>query len=191
MVWPCPLPVDVYAAAGRGVGFPRPLDCLSCGGTMTFWSGYQRYVRVGGRSRKIFVPRLRCGRCGVSHALLPAFVLAWRLDVDGWFGDRAGGRRRVRCAPGRGPGGCPVYDRAGGCAGSPAGPWSSARGSRRWPSSWARSRSARLMGRAGSQWPASGRRFRRPPGWLAVGLWRFASAVSGGRLIAANKAHPT
>jgi transposase-like protein len=48
---------------------------------MTFWSGYQRYVRAGGRCRKIFVPRLRCGRCGVTHALLSAFVLAWRLDV--------------------------------------------------------------------------------------------------------------
>ncbi|HLN68145.1 MAG TPA: DUF6431 domain-containing protein [Streptosporangiaceae bacterium] len=64
----------------RGVGFPRP-DCPSCGGPMTFWSGYQRYVRAGGRCRKIFVPRLRCGRCRVSHALLPALVLAWRLDV--------------------------------------------------------------------------------------------------------------
>jgi len=28
------------------------------------------------------------------------------------------------------------------------------------------------------------------PGWLAVGLWRFASAVSGGRLIAANTVSP-
>jgi hypothetical protein len=28
------------------------------------------------------------------------------------------------------------------------------------------------------------------PGWLAVGRWRFASAVSGGRLIAANTVSP-
>ena len=28
------------------------------------------------------------------------------------------------------------------------------------------------------------------PGWLAVGLWRFASPVSGGRLIAANTTSP-
>ena len=28
------------------------------------------------------------------------------------------------------------------------------------------------------------------PGWLAVGRWRFASAVSGGRLIAANITSP-
>ena len=80
MVWPCPLAVDAYAAAGRGAGFPRP-DCPSCDVSMTFWSGYWRYVRAGGRCRKIFVPRVRCALCGVSHALLPAFVLAWRLDV--------------------------------------------------------------------------------------------------------------
>ena len=28
------------------------------------------------------------------------------------------------------------------------------------------------------------------PGWLAVGVWRFASSVSGGRLIAANTTSP-
>jgi hypothetical protein len=28
------------------------------------------------------------------------------------------------------------------------------------------------------------------PGWLALGVWRFASAVSGGRLIAANTTSP-
>jgi hypothetical protein len=28
------------------------------------------------------------------------------------------------------------------------------------------------------------------PGWLAAGAWRFASAVSGGRLIAANIISP-
>ena len=34
------------------------------------------------------------------------------------------------------------------------------------------------------------RRGRGLPGWLAVGLWRFASSVSGGRLIAANTTSP-
>ncbi len=74
MVWPCPLSVDAYAAAGREVEFPRP-DCPSCTGLLVFWSGYRRY----GRCQRIFVPRLRCR---VTHALLPAFVLAWRLDAS-------------------------------------------------------------------------------------------------------------
>ncbi len=38
IVWPCPLAVDAYAAAGRDLGFPRP-DCPSCGGPLVFWSG--------------------------------------------------------------------------------------------------------------------------------------------------------
>src|SRR5262245_61316398 len=73
MVWPCPLPVDAYVAAGRQVEFPRPA-CPACRAPMVLWSGYRRYVRAEGCCRKIFVPRLRCGCCRVSHALLPAFA---------------------------------------------------------------------------------------------------------------------
>src|SRR5262249_8033737 len=80
MVWPCTLPVDAYAAAGREVEFPRP-PCPSCAGPLVWWSGYPRWLRAPDRCHRIFVPRLRCGRCAVSHALLPAFVLAWRLDA--------------------------------------------------------------------------------------------------------------
>src|ERR1019366_2356961 len=90
IVWPCPLSVDAYAAAGREVEFPRP-DCPSCAGLLVFWSGYRRYVRAGGRCRRIFVPRLRCGRCRVTHALLPAFVLAWRLDAAEAIGTGSAG----------------------------------------------------------------------------------------------------
>ena len=63
IVWPCPLAVDAYAAAGRDLGFPCA-DCPSCAGPLVFWSGYRRYVREAGRYWKIFVPRLRCARCG-------------------------------------------------------------------------------------------------------------------------------
>src|ERR1039457_1152719 len=108
IVWPCPLSVDAYAAAGREVEFPRP-DCPSCAGLLVFWSGYRRYVRAGGRCRRIFVPRLRCGRCRVTHALLPAFVLAWRLDAAEAIGT-------VIAGVGGGAGGCraggPLYDSA-------------------------------------------------------------------------------
>ena len=86
IVWPCPLAVDADAAAGRDLGFPRP-DCPSCAGPLVFWPGYRRHVREAAGYRKIFVPRLRCG---VSHALLPAFTLAWRLDVTETIGSVAG-----------------------------------------------------------------------------------------------------
>ncbi|MGH3303216.1 MAG: DUF6431 domain-containing protein [Streptosporangiaceae bacterium] len=78
---------------------PRP-DCPSCAGPMTLWSGYRRHVRAGGRCWRIFVPRMRCRPCAVSHVLLPAFVLVWRLDAAETIGtvitvvaDDAGGVR--------------------------------------------------------------------------------------------------
>ncbi|HEX8912791.1 MAG TPA: DUF6431 domain-containing protein [Humisphaera sp.] len=194
IVWPCPLPVGAYAAAGREVVVPRP-DCPACGVPMMFWSGYRRHVRVAGACRKIFVPRLRCGRCGVTHALLPAFVLAWRLDVS-----EAVGSVIARVAGG--PGGVrPAAVLAGV-------PHSTARG-------WDRRFRARAPGLAAAfaalavelggepvRPDASAGRFALEaitaafgaaaglPGWLGLGRWRFASAVSGGTLIAANAASP-
>ncbi len=194
MVWPCPLPVDAYVAAGRRVEFPRP-GCPSCAGPLVLWAGYWRHVRAAGRCRKIFVPRLRCMACGVSHALLPAFVLAWRLDVAETVG------AVIAEVAGRECGVRPAAARVGV-------PYTTARGGVR-----------RFRGRAGEfgtafaalavelggpviipaaagcgfALEAIGAAFGAAaglPGWLAVGLWRFASAVSGGRLIAANTGSP-
>jgi len=194
MVWPCPLPVDAYAAAGRQAGFPRPA-CPSCAGPLVFWSGYRRHVRAAGRCRKVFVPRLRCGSCRVSHALLPAFVLAWRLDVAETVGtvvaEVAGGRCGVR----------PAAERAGV-------PYTTARG-------WVRRFAARApqigagfaalavdLGGLALSPPERPVRFALAaigaafaaasglPGWAGLGSWRFASSVSGGKLIAANITSP-
>lgn len=77
IVWPCPLGVDEYAAAGRDVEVPRP-TCPSCAKPMIFWSGYPRTVRDGD-DRLIWVRRSRCVPCRVSHCLLPAFCLRGRL----------------------------------------------------------------------------------------------------------------
>jgi len=194
MVWPCPLAVDVYAAAGRDVGFPRP-SCPSCAGPLVFWSGYRRYVRDAGRCQKIFVPRLRCAPCGASHALLPAFTLAWRLDTAESIGSAlaevAGGVCGVR----------PAAERAGV-------PYTTARG---WVRRF-RARAAELgvgfaalaveLGGEAVTPPAGAARFVLAavgaafaaaaglPGWRPVGAWRFASAVTGGMLIAANTISP-
>ena len=80
IVWPCPLGVEQYAAAGRQIEVPRP-DCPGCGRAMALWSGYARWVRVGGRAWRVWVRRTRCGSCRVTHALLPSFALARRVDV--------------------------------------------------------------------------------------------------------------
>jgi hypothetical protein len=133
--------------------------------------------------------------CGVSRALLPAFVLAWRLDVAETVGaviaEVAGGVSGVR----------PAAERAGV-------PYTTARG-------WVRRFFARAVG-LGTAFaalavelggdpvrpPAQAARFALAeisaafgaaaglPGWLAVGCWRFASSVSGGRLIAASTGSP-
>jgi len=194
MVWPCPLPVDAYVAAGREVEFPRPV-CPLCAGPLVLWSGYWRHVRAAGRCRKIFVPRVRCGPCGVSHALLPAFVLAWRLDVAETVGaviaEVAGGGCGVRPAAAR-----------------RAVPDTTARG-------WVRRFRCRALelgtgfaalavelGGDAVRPVADAGRFALAamgaafgaaaglPGWLALGVWRFACSVSGGRLIAANTISP-
>lgn len=134
MVWPCALTVEAYAAAGRAVRVPRP-DCLGCRRPMVFWSGYWRYVRRGGWCRKVFIRRGRCRGCGVTHALLPAFVLAWRLDAAEDAGAViarvAGGECGVR----------PAADAAGV-------PFTTARG-------WVRRFAARAAELAAGFWPAA------------------------------------
>ena len=198
IVWPCPLPVDAYVAAGREVEVPRP-DCPLCGEPLMSWSGYWRHVRAeglaGGRCRKIFVPRVRCAPCRVSHALLPAFVLAWRLDTAETIGaviaEVAGGACGVR----------PAAARLGV-------PYTTARG-------WVRRFRARAWELAvgfaalavelgGEAITPAGQASRLAlaaigaafdaaaglPGWLRLGAWRFASSVSGGKLIAASKDSP-
>jgi hypothetical protein len=70
------------------------------------WSGYERHLRNEG-DRVIWIPRVRCGSCGVTQALLPWFVLNRRWDevevigsalemtAEGW------GHRRIARALGR------------------------------------------------------------------------------------------
>lgn len=79
IVWPCRLDVSTYAALGRDVNPPRP-PCPRCGGPTGPWSGYLRHLRDAGLHR-IFVPRVRCRRCGATAALLPWFVTPYRWDT--------------------------------------------------------------------------------------------------------------
>ena len=190
IVWPCPMSVDAYAAAGRGVVVPRP-DCVGCGSAMTFWSGYWRHVRAAGRCLRVFVPRARCPGCAATHALLPGFLLVGRVDVVATVGavleQVIDGRGGVR----------PAAERAGV-------PHTTARG-------WLRrlgAHATRLavtwaalavdlgaepveVGEDPRAWALAAMRaaFRAAaalPGWLGLGRWRFVCCVSGGGLLAAN-----
>jgi hypothetical protein len=162
---------------------------------MSWWSGYRRHIRVDGSCYRIFVPRVRCGSCEKTHALLPAFVLVGRLDVAESIGtviaEVAIGRSGVR-PPAAGLGVPHTTAR---------GWWRRfVSGAARWavafsalavelgeealspptsPTAWA-------VAAVVAAWRAAG----GLPGWAPVGLWRFVSAVSGGRLIATNTDSP-
>jgi len=105
IVWPCWLDVSAYAARGRDVDPPR-VSCPRCGGPTGPWSGYLRHVRDA-ESHRIFVPRVRCRRCGVTAALLPWFVTPYRWDTSDVIGQAlqrwAGGQgvRPIAAALGR------------------------------------------------------------------------------------------
>lgn len=86
IVWPCPVSVDAYVAAGRAVVAPRPA-CPGCSVPMGFWSGYRRSVRVGGLFRRLWICRARCAGCSVSHALIPSFLLIGRHDAVDVIGE--------------------------------------------------------------------------------------------------------
>jgi hypothetical protein len=87
IVWQSPLDVDRYAARGREVDAPRP-RCPVCGGATQRWHGYARHVRDE-VDRLIWVPRVRCTRCGITQALLPSFVAPHRWDAVAHLGRAA------------------------------------------------------------------------------------------------------
>lgn len=190
IVWPCQLGVDAYIEAGRSIEVLRP-DCPDCASPMSFWSGYSRHVRVGGLCQKIFIRRVRCHTCQMSHALLPAFLFERRCDVVETIGevienvtDKAGGVR-------------PIARRLGV-------PHTTARGwLRRFRAHTDELRvsfaavSIELGARValhGDHVPRDALEAIRAAfvtasdliGWARLGCWRFVSVVCGGRLIATN-----
>lgn len=193
IVWPCPIPVEAYAAAGRDVEVPEQA-CPGCGGRLGGWSGYWRFVRRGRGCLRVFVPRGRCGNCRKTHALLPAFCLRNRLDVVETIGaalDAVAGGVGV-----------------GSVAAAVGVPHATVRGwvrrfsvyAGRWAAGF-----AGLVVELGGEPLAAVAGDRRAavtaiaaaweracglPGWLEVGRWRFVSAVCGGALVAANTNSP-
>ena len=192
-VCPCSMSVETYAAAGRRIALPAAA-CPSCGGHLAAWSGYWRFVRDRGECVRIFVRRGRCRSCGITQALLPAFLARNRLDTT-----EAIGATIEAVVHGRGM--RPVAEALGA-------PHTTVRGwIRRFATSARRlatgfSALAVELGGAALLPPASTgdwallairaawRQASALPGWLAVGCWRFVSCVCGGSLLAANTNSP-
>ena len=194
IVWPCSMSVDAYVLAGRAVEVPRPV-CPSCSAPMAWWSGYRRHVRQAGSCHRIFVPRVRCGACEKTHALLPAFVLVGRLDAAESVGtviaEVAAGRSGVR----------PPAERLGVPHTTARGWWRRyAAGAARWAAAFAAVAVelggeapvpiARIEAWAWAAITAAWRAAVALPGWVSLTAWRFVSAVTGGRVIATNTDSP-
>jgi hypothetical protein len=80
IVWPCALDVTGYAAAGQRVEVPAQA-CPDCGRRLVGWGGYWRWARAQpGGEQRLWIRRGRCAACRRSHALVPDFLLARRLD---------------------------------------------------------------------------------------------------------------
>ncbi len=84
------------------------LSCPGCGGRLGGWGhAVSRRVFTAGRVPVSVRPRrARCGSCGVTHVLLPAWVLARRCDGTAVIGDmlaraaRGQGFRSIAAASG-------------------------------------------------------------------------------------------
>jgi len=91
--------VEAMIERGVGPGLPEAARCPVCDGELCLWprTGYLRFVRLGGVTRQIWLRRAVCRVCGVTHALRPSFLLAFRRDVV-----RSVGFALVRAADGEG-----------------------------------------------------------------------------------------
>lgn len=72
--------------AGAGPVLSGAERCPGCGGLPGPWGSYRRLVRWGGRIGWLRVRRCICRSCGVTHALLPAFLVARRMDLASAIG---------------------------------------------------------------------------------------------------------
>lgn len=191
---PLSVSVEAYAAAGRDVEVEVPC-CPDCASSMKRWSGYWRFVRQGMTCFKVFVARARCASCKRSHALLPAFCVLNRLDAA----EVIGAVIEAVCA---GPSGVRPAALSAGV------PYTTARGflrafgrsSRRLAAAFSAlvielagdvvSVGADLRGGALRAIRASWDAAMSLPGWAALSLWRFCSAVCGGSFLTSNTNSP-
>jgi len=179
--------VEVWLGAGGRVEVPRPASCPACGYPKVSFDGwYPRHTRRG----RVSIRRVLCGDegCGQrSHSLLPDVLVSGRVDlasVIGWAleAKAAGGGHR------------PIAQQLGVPAATVRG-WLRRAAERGWAVA------GRLLARAADADPA----VRAPPragpvatlvvaaqqaarAWSGlsgepVAMWRFAVAVSGGRLL--------
>jgi hypothetical protein len=71
---------DAAEVEGRLAG--GEFECLCCGGVLARWGWARaRVLRGSGGPVRLRPRRARCAGCGVTHVLLPVFVLLRRVDL--------------------------------------------------------------------------------------------------------------
>jgi uncharacterized protein DUF6431 len=76
------LTVGTNAAKVESQLADEDLACPDCGGVLAPWGwARERVLRSGSGVVRIRPRRARCGGCGASHVLLPAFLLVRRVDL--------------------------------------------------------------------------------------------------------------
>ena len=148
---------------GSGPDLPDGARCPACGGELGRWGSYRRWARRREETRRLRIARAICRACGRTHALLPSFLYARRIDLaELILGALSWPPRAAATAPSQPAPGSPRRLRGAGCGGRGTSPRGAAPASVPWQSSWARSRRARLRPPAPSR--RSPRRSRWPTG---------------------------
>jgi len=87
IIWPSPLDVSSYAAAGRQIAVPGQ-RCPDCKQPLTGWGGYWRWVRPKDQpEERLWIRRGCCPQCRHTHAFLPSFLFRRRLDPAAVIGE--------------------------------------------------------------------------------------------------------
>lgn len=74
---------EVESALREGVGpqLPAGARCPACGGELGRWGSYRRWARRREEMRLLRIARAICLACRRTHALLPSFLYARRMDL--------------------------------------------------------------------------------------------------------------
>ncbi|MGH2929428.1 MAG: helix-turn-helix domain-containing protein [Solirubrobacteraceae bacterium] len=180
--------------AGNGPSLSAGMRCPACSGELGSWGGYRRRVRVGRARFRLLVRRACCRSCARTHALLPGFLLARRLDVVDAIGCALGmaaegrGYRPIAAALGRSPMTVRGWLRRLRARADLLRGWfvalavEMAEPPARAPPETSSSPMGLLVGAIADAFLAA--RLRLGPGAVTGGVWAFGSAATSGRLLA-------
>jgi transposase-like protein len=180
--------------AGIGPSLAAGMRCSACAGELGSWGSYPRRVRVGRAMFRLLVRRASCRACERTHALLPGFLLARRLDAVDAVGCALGmavegrGYRPIAAALGRSVSTVRGWLRRLRARADLLRGWfvglavEMAEPPARAPPEASTSPLGLLLGAVADAFLAA--RLRLGPGAVTGGVWAFCSAATSGRLLA-------